>query len=102
MERCSTRRLAAPVLVAAASLALAAPALAATRPDDRPGLRGPGGTGVSESLRPDDRPGIRGVGVVTPTVLSPDDRPGPRGIEPTTVNVFGSITVIEFSSSVET
>jgi hypothetical protein len=93
MESSSNRRLAAPVLIVAASLALAVPALGATRPDDRPGLRGPGGTALTESLRPDDRPGIRGVGVVAATVLRPDDRPGVRGIEAAAVAAPTSVLV---------
>jgi hypothetical protein len=60
-----------------AALAVAVPAAsAATRPDDRPGLRGPGAVAESfaESVRPDDRAGRREVPlevpIVTPTTAA--------------------------------
>ncbi len=51
----------------------------AVRPDDRPGLRGPGAVIDAVSLRPDDR-AIRVTPVSAPeTAVRPDDRPGLRG-----------------------
>ena len=61
--------------------AFAAPALADdpasgyVRPDDRAGIRGPGGSTASPAasfgVRPDDRAGIRGIGVVNAPVGTP-------------------------------
>jgi hypothetical protein len=56
----------------ALSLAAAAPiaATAATRPDDRPGLRTPSGVSTLTATRPDDRDGIRAPGAAS-DVLQP-------------------------------
>ncbi len=80
MTNSQIRRLVAPALVVAA-LAPVGSALAAARPDDRPGLHGVGTTSGSIQVRPDDRVGIRGVGSTTVTAsVRPDDRPGIRGV----------------------
>jgi hypothetical protein len=60
----SARRLTVVALVAAVVAAIAGPAPAAVRPDDRAGALGPGGaplTAVHHAARPDDRAGIRGL-----------------------------------------
>lgn len=58
------RWLTAVAVVAAVVTAIAAPAVARVRPDDRAGVRGPGASAagaVYRALRPDDRGGVRGV-----------------------------------------
>jgi hypothetical protein len=70
-----------PMLVIVAAL-LAPSALAAQRPDDRAGARGPGAAEIlSTSVRPDDRAGARGPGAaeILSTSVRPDDRTGTRG-----------------------
>jgi hypothetical protein len=61
----SPRRVAVAALMAAVAAAIAGPALAGVRPDDRAGLRSPGITAhvasARHATRPDDRAGIRGV-----------------------------------------
>jgi hypothetical protein len=65
----------------AALFVLAAPAHAATRPDDRSGVRGVPAVPATISVRPDDRAGLRGVVVASPLVsVRPDDRAGFRGV----------------------
>jgi hypothetical protein len=60
-----------PMLVIVAAL-LAPSALAAQRPDDRAGARGPGAAEIlSTSVRPDDRTGTRGPGELTSRVVQP-------------------------------
>jgi hypothetical protein len=57
-------------VISAACLAAALPATAAaTRPDDRPGLRGPD-AGTIIRLRPDDRGGVRGPSAAPPVLHS--------------------------------
>jgi hypothetical protein len=64
-----------------ASLALAVPAPAAIRPDDRSGVRGVPTLSATVGVRPDDRAGFRGaVGTSPLASVRPDDRPGFRGI----------------------
>jgi hypothetical protein len=71
----------------AASLVLAASAHAATRPDDRSGIRGVPAAPATNSVRPDDRAGFRGIFVASPLAsVRPDDRVGLRGVpEPYTI-----------------
>jgi hypothetical protein len=71
-----------PVVVAAA---IATP-VALGSPDDRPGLRGPGGISAQHAriaTHPGDRDGLRGPGALASaqaeTALRPDDRAGARG-----------------------
>ena len=75
-----------------ASLVLAAPAPAATRPDDRAGVRGVPAASATVSVRPDDRAGLRGAGVTSLSAsVRPDDRAGFRGVvrEPNTIALGG-------------
>jgi hypothetical protein len=66
--------------------ALLVPVAQAQHPDDRGGMRGPGGIAALQSAaanHPDSRAGARGPGAIaaqqTRTVVRPDDRGGPRG-----------------------
>jgi len=68
--------------------ALLVPVAQAQSPDDRPGLRGPGGIAALQSgasSHPDNRSGARGPGAVatqqqkTAIAVRPDDRGGMRG-----------------------
>ena len=66
--------------------AIATPIAQAENPDDRAGLRGPGGIAAQQAeiaTHPDNRPGPRGPGAATSadvtTVSRPDDRAGARG-----------------------
>jgi hypothetical protein len=61
--------------VVGVAAALLAPAALAERPDDRPGLHGPGAQAHVEavSVRPDDRPGIRGPGAAATLILAEPD-----------------------------
>jgi hypothetical protein len=68
--------------------ALLVPVAQAQRPDDRAGLRGPGGIAALQagvSNHPDNRSAARGPGAVaaqqqqTPAAVRPDDRGGIRG-----------------------
>jgi hypothetical protein len=80
MRYSTIRRVGAPALAVMVSLAFALPAVGATRPDDRAGLRGVGAASEPGPVRPDDRPGLRGVGATDSASVRPDDRAGPRGI----------------------
>ena len=66
--------------------AIATPTAYAESPDDRGGLRGPGGISAYQAgnaTHPDNLPGLRGPGAMTPAeatqVSRPDDRAGARG-----------------------
>jgi hypothetical protein len=79
--------LSAAVLAAAATTV---PAVGQVRPDDRAGIRGPGGSTpdpvLTIAVRPDDRAGIRrpGRSIAEPARsvqhVRPDDRSGVRGV----------------------
>jgi len=89
------------LIVVGASLVVAVPAgAAATRPDDRPGARGPGaiadpaladavGSGTGAPIRPDDRAGRRevplGVPILTPSAVTDGFDWGDAGIGAGTV-----------------
>jgi hypothetical protein len=74
----ASRTTIAALVLTISGLALSA-AQAATRPDDRAGIRG---IEASTSVRPDDRAGIRGIGQTSAAQAAtrPDDRAGIRGI----------------------
>jgi hypothetical protein len=60
------------VVAVGVATVVTAPAIAATRPDDRPGPRGAGAsvpTQLAKNLRPDDRPGIHGPGASATVVI---------------------------------
>ena len=67
--------------------ALLVPVAQAQSPDDRAGMRGPGGIAAMQSAasnHPDSRAGARGPGALatqpqTAIAVRPDDRGGPRG-----------------------
>jgi len=94
MNYSTMRRVGAPMTVILTSLALALPAVAGVRPDDRAGLRGIGATPAPAYVHPDDRPGLRVVRSTNASAvgrpdgrallrvaspLRPDDRAGFRG-----------------------
>ncbi len=93
--------------MALAFLALAVPALAGIRPDDRSGVRGVGPATAAAAVRPDDRPGLRGVGATNAATvaqpdsraefgaLRPDARAGDRGVlsNPQTIALAGRRSV---------
>jgi hypothetical protein len=85
MKNSTIGRVGALALMLVASLALALPALATVRPDDRSGLRGVSAGSASAQVRPDDRAGVRGIGVTNSAALRPDDRAGFRGTDALTV-----------------
>lgn len=103
----SKMKIGAAALAALAFLALAVPALAGIRPDDRSGIRGAGQGTAAVNVRPDDRPGLRGVGATSAATvarpdspadfrpLRPDDRAGFRGIlgKPQTIALRGQHSV---------
>jgi hypothetical protein len=66
----STIKVGALGLMVVALLAVAVPALAGVRPDDRAGFHGAVVTSPSTSVRPDDRAGSRGISLETHRVAS--------------------------------
>jgi hypothetical protein len=85
MKNSTIGRVGALALMLVASLALALPALATVRPDDRSGLRGVSAGSASAQVRPDDRSGVRGLGITDSAAPRPDDRAGFRGTDALTV-----------------
>jgi hypothetical protein len=82
----STRRtIGSSAIALITAAAIASTAVAGTRPDDRSGRLGVGGTSVDlvAPTRPDDRAGLIGIGAIadraTSTSIRPDDRVEARG-----------------------
>jgi hypothetical protein len=66
----STKKQRLGAALAVALLVSASSALAAVRPDDRPGRHGVEAASIAKAARPDDRAGLRTVAVTTKTPLA--------------------------------
>jgi hypothetical protein len=95
MKGSTMRSVGVAISVTLTVLAVALPASAAVRPDDRAGVRGVGATPAKTHFRPDDRAGVRVVSSTNASAigrpdgrallsadsrLRPDDRAGVRGV----------------------